>query len=231
MSLPPKPFPGWPFAPNSEREVGIAFGLIGLSVFGLWLWPNALTLSLCLPLIALGGLGLFFFRDPERTPPPGEQQIVAPADGVVVALQSVNEETYLGGAAIRLSVFLSLFDVHVNRAPLTGRIAWTRYEPGRFGHAGKPQASEANERNSIAFESGSVKVLVRQIAGLVARRIVCWGQPGQQLPRGARLGLIKFGSRVDIFLPPQAELCVQVGSRVRGGETVIACLPLLESPR
>lgn len=224
MNQPAKPHPRWLFAAGCEREVGLASALTLLGISLLTLRRHVLLRMLGIAFTSLGSIVLYFFRDPERTPPADESLIVSPADGTVVAIENINDE-FIGGNAIRLSIFLSLFDVHVNRVPCTGRVAWIRYETGQFGHAGKAAASELNERNTLALESDGVKIIVRQIAGLVARRIVCWAQPEQTLTRGQRFGLIKFGSRVDVFMPANVQILVRLGEQVKGGESAMAQLP------
>ncbi|HKU62047.1 MAG TPA: phosphatidylserine decarboxylase family protein [Gemmatimonadales bacterium] len=163
-----------------------------------------------------------FFRDPERPWARGERLVVAPADGEVVSLLEVDEPTYLNGRALRVSIFMNVFDCHVNRYPLDGRIAYRHYNPGRFGHAGAEKASLSNEQASVGLDTPRGKVLVRQIAGLVARRIVTDHQVGAVVHQGERMGMIRFGSRVDLFLPPGTRTLVQVGAKTRAGVTVVA---------
>ncbi len=178
-------------------------------------WPFAL------PLYVLAAFCLYFFRDPERETPAGPVA-VSPADGKVVAVKPD------GQGANRISIFLNIFDVHVNRTPIAGRITAVEYQAGQFLVASKEAASHSNEQNTITVE-GSVggtatRVVFKQIAGLIARRIVCSKKPGDQVALGERVGLIKFGSRVDIFLGPEWSVAVQVGERVAGGSSVIARL-------
>jgi phosphatidylserine decarboxylase len=222
MMPPTKPQPRWIFAAGCERETLIAGLLTVLGASLLAVRRNIAMGVLGMLLATLGSIILYFFRDPERTPPADESLIVSPADGTVVALENAQQEFI--GNAMRVSIFLSLFDVHVNRAPFTGRVRWIRYETGQFGHAGKAAASELNERNTLAIERDGVKIVVRQIAGLVARRIVCWAQPEQTVTRGERFGLIKFGSRVDVFMPSDVKILVRLGEHVKGGESAIAQL-------
>lgn len=160
----------------------------------------------------------FFFRDPERTPQGGAGAVISPADGKVTGA-----DESAGGA--RVSIFLSLFDVHVNRAPMEGTVEEVRYRPGAFLAAYREDAAERNEQNEIRLRTGAGSVIVRQIAGVVARRIVCRARPGDRLARAERFGLIRFGSRTDVVLPPGFSLAVRPGDRVRGGETVIARRP------
>jgi len=168
---------------------------------------------------------LYFFRAPERAIPADEKAIVSPADGRVIEVREVTEQEFLQGTAIQVSIFLSLFDVHVNRIPMSGRVTYYRYEPGRFHVASKPRASVENEHTAIGIESPSARLLFKQVAGILARRIVCSVREGQEVRRGQRFGMIKFGSRVDVFLPPSVTLGVRVGQKVKGGETIIGALP------
>lgn len=178
--------------------------------------------------LALGltmGLGwiVYFFRDPERRPASlRPETILAPADGRVTAVETVDEPGVMPGQAWRISVFLSLFDVHVQRCPSTGVVQFLRYQPGAFAPAFLPDAHR-NESNLIGLETPYGPVGVKQIAGILARRIVCWLQPGVELDPGQRVGLIRFGSRVDLFLPlNKVEILVQVGQKTYGGQTVVA---------
>ncbi|MBI5167447.1 MAG: phosphatidylserine decarboxylase [candidate division NC10 bacterium] len=170
--------------------------------------------------LALFSLGFvaFFFRDPEREVSQGEGLILSPADGRVVAVRPSP------GKGIRVSIFLSLFDVHINRAPVTATVSEVLYRPGAFKVAFAEEASRVNEQNLIRFASPQGELLMRQIAGVLARRIVCWVRPGQKVEAGERIGLIRFGSRVDLELPLRAEVRVKEGDRVRGGLDVIGVM-------
>lgn len=174
-----------------------------------------------------GGLGLFtlyFFRDPERAIPSGESLVVSPADGKIIGVDSVDHAPFIEGPAKRVSIFLSLFDVHINRAPIDGKVVYRSYNPGDFLPAYAPKASLKNEQNSIGIEKDGVKILVRQIAGVIARRIVCWKDIGDTVARGERFGLIRFGSRAELFLPIDSTIEARVGQVVKGGSSVIARL-------
>lgn len=162
-----------------------------------------------------------FFRDPMRTGPRGDGLVIAPADGRVVSVREVDEPEFLGGRALRISVFMNVFNVHVNRHPVSGTVARRAYRPGRFVNATLDKASEDNEQMSLGVQTVRGPVLVRQIAGLVARRIVTDPSVGDAVTQGERLGLIRFGSRVDTFLPPGAVARVRIGDRTRAGVTVI----------
>jgi phosphatidylserine decarboxylase len=188
--------------------------LAGLSVLSLWLgWNVVAVIGLLLTL----GVALFF-RDPERCVPQSPEAIVSPADGRVMEVVMQEAGTW------RISIFLSILDVHVNRAPYGGKVGKVVYVPGEFLAAYRQQASLVNEANSITIQNHGREFLVRQIAGVIARRIVCRVRPGDVLEKGQRYGLIRFGSRVDLVLPPDAEVVVHVGDRVRGGETILAFL-------
>jgi phosphatidylserine decarboxylase len=167
-----------------------------------------------LPLFILALFCLYFFRDPERVTPAGPYA-VSPADGKVVAIKQEN-----GGT--RISIFLNVFDVHVNRSPIAGRITKVEYHKGKFLVASKEQASTENEMNTITVEGGGSKVIFKQIAGLIARRIVCWKRTGDNVGLGERIGLIKFGSRVDIWLGPEWTIAIREGERVQAASTILA---------
>jgi phosphatidylserine decarboxylase len=161
----------------------------------------------------------FFFRDPEREVPEDERLVVSPADGLIVVVKPV--ELADGNMGTLVSIFLSIFDVHVNRSPLAGRIVDTDYRPGKFLVATKQKASIENEQNVITVENRYATVVFKQIAGLIARRIVFWKKKGDHVMLGERVGLIKFGSRVDIILPPQVVVAARKGERVKGGVSII----------
>ncbi len=164
---------------------------------------------------------LWFFRDPNRTVPAGENLVVSPADGKVTECEWI--ETPQGGK-VRISIFLSVFDVHVNRTPIGGKVTGVEYRKGSFVNAMNPESVMFNEQTLIVVNDGKVEVAFKLIAGLLARRIVCNVRPGDSLERGQRVGLIKFGSRVDVLLPGDAQLQVHKGSRVKGGSSVLAKL-------
>ena len=178
-------------------------------IFALAGWTAGAWLAGLLALFVLN-----FFRDPDRDVPPGEGVVVSPADGKIV---------YVGEQAgqQRVSIFLSVFDVHINRAPLAGTVESVEHRPGRFKAAFDPSASVENEQTVVDLGTRSGPVRVSLIAGLIARRIVTWIQPGQQVARGERIGLIRFGSRVDLILPSDVELQVKKGDRVSGGRSII----------
>jgi len=167
-----------------------------------------------------------FFRDPERIPPAGEGLVLAPADGKVVAIVKDEEKGKdAEGGGTRISIFLSLLDVHVNRAPIKGLVEKVQYQPGKFHAAYREDASQDNEQNAVRLVDSTGKSLnIVQIAGLLARRIICYVKEGETLERGQRFGLIMFGSRVDLFMPPGSRVEVAEGQKVRAGETIIGRL-------
>jgi len=177
--------------------------------------------------VLLLGLGLFvtaFFRNPPRTIPPGENRVVAPADGRVIAVDEI--EVGAGEKALRIGIFLSVFDVHVNRAPLAGRVVSIERSGSAFLAAFDPEAETRNVQLALGLElANGARMRVVQITGLIARRIVCHAQVGEWLPRGARFGLIRFGSRTDVVLPAGSRALVKRGDRVRGGASIVAELP------
>jgi phosphatidylserine decarboxylase len=174
------------------------------------------------PLVIIAVWVVYFFRDPERTGERGENLVVSPADGLIVLITDVEEPSYIAGTSTRISIFMNVFDVHVNRYPVNGIVRFLKYNKGLFLHAAHEKASLDNEQMSVGIESGSRKILVRQIAGLVARRIVNYARQGDAATQGTRMGIIRFGSRVDVFIPPGSAVRVKVGERTVAGTTVLA---------
>lgn len=174
------------------------------------------------PLVIIAVWVVYFFRDPERTGERGENLVVSPADGLVVLITDVEEPSYIAGTSTRISIFMNVFDVHVNRYPVNGIVRFLKYNKGLFLHAAHEKASLDNEQMSVGIESGSRKILVRQIAGLVARRIVNYARQGDAATQGTRMGIIRFGSRVDVFIPPGSAVRVKIGDRTVAGTTVLA---------
>lgn len=170
-------------------------------------------------LFALCAGTAFFFRDPERIPPADAGVVVSPADGRVT---DVTEETVEGRAGWRISIFLSIFNVHVNRSPMAGRVAKVEYRRGRFYNAMRSRASVDNEQNVIHLETERGVIVFKQIAGAIARRVVCWKRPCDEVKLGERIGLIRFGSRMDVWLPRDAEIVARPGQHVAGGVSVLA---------
>lgn len=199
---------GWPFI------IGFWALEAVLYAFAPW-WAAALWLPVCLWVIA-------FFRDPVREGPRGDNVVIAPADGLVVSVVTVDEPDYLKARVQRVSIFMNVFNVHVNRYPMSGTLEYRHYNKGKFGHAGTEKASLENEQSSVGMLTARGKILVRQIAGLVARRIVTDHQPGTAVLQAERMGLIRFGSRVDVFLPDTAKVLVHTGDKTVAGQTVVA---------
>lgn len=201
------------------------FVMLLLTIVGLTLhW----TVSL-IPALALIFM-LWFFRDPERVLPGEVRQdprtVVAPADGRVMFVREVEEPRFIKGRAVMVSIFLSVFDVHINRAPIAGKVTYRDYVRGRFLAAWDESVGEVNERSYIGIQGRRFRVLVSQVAGLVARRIVTWPQVGDTLELGERFGLIRFGSCTQVWLPIGSEVLVKPGDRVQGGRTVLGRLPM-----
>jgi phosphatidylserine decarboxylase len=182
-----------------------------------WLAPWWLLLWLPIAIWVIA-----FFRDPVRPGARGENVVIAPADGLVVSVTTMDEPAFVKERTNRVSIFMNVFDVHVNRYPASGKIDYKNYHPGRFGHAGTEKASLDNEQCSIGIVTTRGKLLVRQIAGLIARRIITDHAVGDAAVQGERMGMIRFGSRVDIFLPVAARVLVQTGQRTQAGVTVVA---------
>lgn len=199
---------GWPFVAGAALP-GVVVAWLG------WFWVAGL----------LGALALFmlyFFRDPDRVTPADALAIVSPADGRVLVAGAAHADAAPEGAWKQISIFLSPIDVHINRIPCAGRVTKVVYTPGQFRAAYNPVSARVNERNEVWLDRGGETVVVRQVVGVLARRLVCRVGPGAQVRTGERYGLMKFGSRIDLYLPPRCELTVRVGDRVRGGETVVA---------
>jgi phosphatidylserine decarboxylase len=199
---------GYPFIFASAFATAV-FALLGIAF-------------LAIPGLLVTGFICFFFRDPDRLVPSGEGLIVSPADGKVIKVESLEQTPYFDGPGKRISIFMSVFNVHVNRMPHEGTIRQVNYHPGKFFSANLDKASKDNERNALTIEGPSGNTLgCVQIAGLVARRIICGVQPGDELKRGRRFGLICFGSRLEVYLPADAEIRVAVGEKVQAGSSVL----------
>ncbi len=183
--------------------------------------PTAIGVPLLAIAVFLVLFALQFFRDPSRTPPSKDGVVVSPADGKVVLIQDV-EHHFFGGSATQVSIFMSPINVHVNRIPLTGKVTHLKYIEGDYIAAFDHASGERNERTEIGIENGRVKVFFKQISGYVARRIVCDLKPNDEVQIGERFGMIKFGSRVDVFLPKSAVIRVRLGDNVTAGETILA---------
>jgi phosphatidylserine decarboxylase len=200
---------GWPF-------IGGAIALAILA--GAIAWP------LAVPLAVLSAFFLFFFRDPDRHHTAGSDSVISPADGRVLVAGDAVRDAAPAGDWKQISIFLSPMDVHVNRIPASGRVTKVSFTPGKFLAAYRHDAASTNERSEIWIDHGGQMVVSRQIVGFLARRVVCRAEPGTEVRAGDRYGVMKFGSRMDVFLPASAEIRVRVGEMVRGGETVIAVL-------
>jgi len=198
------------------------FYALGLGAVAVILWVLKMPAVLIAVPIILALFFLWFFRDPDRAVPQGPGQIVSPADGIVTQAEWLETTS---GNRLRLSIFLNVFDVHVNRAPVGGVVTAVEFRSGQFLNAMKPESVLHNEQTLIVIDAGGYEVSFKQIAGLLARRIVCNVKAGDRVERGQRIGLIKFGSRVDVLLPAEAELKVKTGMRVRGGASVLAAVP------
>ena len=202
-------------APEGRWFIIGAFAIaVGLALATWWI-PLLVWLPITVWVVA-------FFRDPERTGERGPQLIIAPADGKVVSVIETDEPAFFGDRTLRVSIFMNVFNCHVNRYPADGTVAYRHYNAGRFGHAGTDKASLVNEQSSVGLETPHGKLLIRQIAGLIARRIVTDHAVGTVVHQGERLGMIRFGSRVDLFMPPGTRLRVKVGDTTRVAETVVA---------
>jgi phosphatidylserine decarboxylase len=199
----------------------VAAGGFGFAIsrrsWGLWL--AAFVLLLLALWVA------YFFRDPERTGERGQSLIVAPADGKLIMITDVDEPNFIGGRAVRLSIFMNVFNVHVNRYPVDGVVKYIHYNKGKFFNAAAEKSSLENEQMSVGIETGRYRVLVRQIAGLIARRIVTYSKPGEKVKQGDRLGIIRFGSRVDVFLPVGSTVRAKLGDVTTAGVTILGDLP------
>jgi phosphatidylserine decarboxylase len=190
----------------------LLLGIIGSYLVNVWIG---------VPFYILAAFCLYFFRDPERVIPPGDV-VVSPADGKVVAIKTLTE------TETRISIFLNVFDVHVNRTPVPGRIIEVAYQKGKFLVASHEAASADNEQNTLTLQGPSGRVICKQIAGLIARRIVCYKKAGDTVKAGERIGYIKFGSRMDVILGPEYSVAVKLGQRVAAGSSILA-LPVSES--
>lgn len=215
----------------ADRAVGVPFAKEGIPFIAVPAGVTLLTGLLGWSFVAfLGGIATlfsaWFFRNPARVIPQGPNLIVAPGDGKVIAIEEEFEPRYLKERSLRVTIFLNVFDVHINRLPCDGMVENVQYQPGLFMVASKPEATFMNEQNALMIKtSEGIKVLCVQVAGLIARRIVCWIAPLERAVRGERYGLIRFGSRMDTFLPIGTTLRVAVGQRVKGGETILGELP------
>ena len=215
---------GWPekagfiIAAPGFKFIGLAGVVTGFAFWAGGAVPGTLALFFLM-------FVCWFFRDPQRVIPPGDRTVVSPADGRVVAITPLETSAVLDSPCVRISIFMSVFNVHVNRVPLSGVVEKTAYYPGKFLNASLDKASEHNERNVLVIKTPSGQVYgVVQIAGLIARRIVCPVRPGEALVRGRRYGMIRFGSRLDLYLPPETDIAVTIGDRVVAGSSPVGHL-------
>ena len=208
---------------NNDMKISIArysvpyilvFLILSIVFYALF-WPIGIVFSAFLLFT------IFFFRDPERTIPQEPNIILSPADGKVMSVEEIEEDKFLKSRARKVSIFLSLFDVHINRVPFSGTVKYKKYIKGKFVPAYKKEAPLINERNEVGIDCGNIKILVTQIAGIVARRIICNINNNEKVSLGDRFGMIKFGSCTEIVFPANVELKVKVGDKVKGAETII----------
>jgi phosphatidylserine decarboxylase len=202
--------------------------LLAVCIMGIWFLTGEANLLFILStsvLLAMWGLVIQFFRVPFRKAYAAEQEVICPADGKVVVIEKVFEPEFLNEECIQVSIFMSPLNVHANWYPISGKIAYYKYHQGKYLVAWHPKSSTENERTTVVIDNGKNRLLVRQIAGAVARRIVCYSKEGESIKQGGELGFIKFGSRVDIFLPVNANIKVQLEQKVKGLETILAELP------
>ena len=210
---------GVPFAKEGFPFIGVTAGITLITGWLGWL-PVAIAAAILTAFVS------WFFRNPPRVIPQGPGLVVSPGDGKVLAVEQDFEPRYLKERAVRISIFLNVFDVHINRIPCEGIIEDVQYQPGLFLVASKPQATLKNEQNAVMIKTAKgAKVLCDQVAGLIARRIVWWVNPKDRAVRGERYGLIRFGSRMDTYLPLDTAIKVAVGDRVKGGESILGVLP------
>ncbi len=208
---------GYPFMVIAALLAAATYALaLGRRSWPLWL------LAFLLTVVALWVA--YFFRDPERSGARGADVVTSPADGKVVMITEVDEPAFIHGRATRVSIFMNVFNVHVNRYPVSGTVRFVHYNPGKFLNAAVEKSSLENEQMSVGIDHDGVRVLVRQIAGLIARRIVTYSREGEKVEQGERLGIIRFGSRVDVFLPTTAQVEVKVGQLTLAGSTLLARL-------
>lgn len=203
---------------------GIPFILTGIGLTCIFLILDLLVLAI--PLAVLTSFIIFFFRDPERDLVNSEKAVLTPADGKIIAIERLtNGDNRFPDTAVKLSIFMSVFNAHINRIPVGGRISQLTYHPGKFFSANLDKASLHNENNMVLLETDNrEKIVLVQVAGLIARRIVCWVKAGDYVKTGQRFGLIRFGSRLEVYLPPDSTITVRKGEKVKAGQTIIGYL-------
>lgn len=207
-------------------SIWLGLTVIAFLIWGIWLFDGrSITFWAAVAGTIIAAFAVYFFRDPERTIPNIENALVSPADGKIVAIKSIPSHPYIQSDATQVSIFLSPLDVHINRIPISGIIDFVNYRKGEFLAAYKESASEKNEQSEIGLvTSNGVRIIFKQIAGVIARRIICRLEKGQSVATGERFGMIKFGSRTDLIFPSNTALEVKLGDRVRGGATIIGRL-------
>jgi len=208
----------------AREGLGVVIALVLCSIiaiFGIFVSPFLHLKIIAAVLVLLTILTVNFFRDPERRIPDGAENIIAPADGKVIEIVDEHESEYLQAEATRISIFMNMFDVHVNRIPVGGKVEYFRYKKGSFLKAYKSEAGDVNEQTIIGIDNEGRRILFKQIAGLIARRIVCYIREGSSVQRGERFGMIKFGSRVDVFVPKSVEVKVKINEKVKAGESIL----------
>ena len=202
---------------------GIPFVVIAGIITILFFLTELIIPALLFSLVTL--FIIWFFRNPERRVPPGENNVISPADGKIIHIGEVQENRILNKKMLKISIFMNVFNVHVNRFPLTGKVVDIVYNPGKFVSANLDKAALENEQNAVVLKTpAGDKIIFIQIAGLIARRIVCWIKKGQEAKRGERFGLIRFGSRVDVYLPVGTDVRVSLGDKVTAGESILAVM-------
>jgi phosphatidylserine decarboxylase len=197
----------------------IAFAAFTVLIFALLGYDLTALAALCIT-----GFVIYFFRDPDRISPDDGDVVVSPADGKVILIEKIFDDRFVNEHVYKISIFMSIFDVHVNRTPYTGKVEKIQYTPGSFYAASTDQGGLANEHCGVILSTENFRYAVVQVAGLVARRIVCWVEKGDTIERGKRFGMIRFGSRVDIYLPQNLQLEIRSGQKVKAGETVVGYL-------
>ena len=216
--------------PEPPRPVAFSiarpgYPLIGAAAFVTLIFALVQWRTMAVAALAVTIFIAYFFRDPERAVPAVEGAVISPADGRVVAARSLEHHPLYGGSCLQVSIFMSVFNVHVNRAPVAGQVTEVDYNPGKFLSANLDKASADNERNAVTIETeNGTRVVVVQVAGLIARRIICSVAPENELQRGQRFGMICFGSRLDVYLPPGAHLACAVGDKVLAGTSIVGQL-------
>lgn len=224
-----KPIPSWTFKKYYDGSIIATTLVVLLAALAAFQAPNILTVIVLIVALSIWLLVLYFFRNPDRDVLNDPGLVIGPCDGTVADITHLKEETYLNADVIRIGIFMSVFNVHVQRSPLAGEVTFVKHQPGKFLPAYSPEAATENEYIAMVIETTSGTLLVKQISGILARRCVNFAKPGDRLLIGQRFGLIKFGSRVELFLPPQADVLVSVGDTVIGGLTPIAQISDMES--